>query len=433
MAIESSTTLLKQVSALFQLGTLTGLADGALLDRFRLGPAEESEAAFAALVDRHGPMVMQVCRRILGDRHDAEDAAQATFLVLARQARAIRRGDSVASWLYGTAARVAGQARRDAARRRARERRGAEAAMMIRRVESEETGGSEAWPELYEELGRLPDRFRLPVLLCHLEGLSYEQAAQRLGCPVRTVQSRLARAREKLRARLVRRGLGPDSVAGIVAAAMRLDASWTSTALSETWKQTTVTAAVRYAAGETAAALVSGSVAALIEGATRAMILQRLLRRTAAVFLIGAVACGAGMGLLARTEPPPPEAEPGTAAVADDNPYRATFQGGATVEVIGVSTVPTGPNTWWKPDGSPLAEAPVDTIESKFAANKRDAARVILVRSSGDTQGRHVPVAPDPYRLVLGRPAHEEWRTRAGAGTTTRPRSAATRLTARSG
>ena len=82
MAIESSTTLLKQISALFQLGTLTGLADGALLDRFRLGPAEEAEAAFAALVDRHGPMVMQVCRRILGDRHDAEDAAQATFLVL---------------------------------------------------------------------------------------------------------------------------------------------------------------------------------------------------------------------------------------------------------------------------------------------------------------------------------------------------------------
>ncbi len=382
MAIESSTTLLKQVSALFQLGTLTGLPDGALLDRFRLGPAEEAEAAFTALVDRHGPMVMQVCRRILGDRHDAEDAAQATFLVLARQARIIRRGDSVASWLYGTAARVAGQARRDAARRRARERRGAEAAMMNRRAESEETGGSDAWPELYEELGRLPDRFRLPVLLCHLEGLSYEQAAQRLGCPVRTVQSRLARAREKLRARLVRRGLGPDSVAGIVAATTRIEIL-PSTALSETWKQTTVTAAVRYAAGETAATLVSGSVAALIEGATKAMIVQRLLRATAAVFLIGAVASGAGMGLLARTEPPPPEAEPGTVAVAEEDPYRATFQGGATVEVIGVSTLPTGPNTWWKPDGSPLAEAPVDTIEWRLRANENQPARVILVRSSG--------------------------------------------------
>ena len=138
MAIESSSTLLKQVSALFRTGTLTGLTDGSLLDRFRHGPAEEAEAAFAALVERHGPMVLQVCRRILGDRHDAEDAAQATFLVLARQARSIRRADSVASWLYGVAARVAGRARRDAARRRVRERRGAEAAMAIRRVESDE-------------------------------------------------------------------------------------------------------------------------------------------------------------------------------------------------------------------------------------------------------------------------------------------------------
>ncbi len=82
----------------------------------------------------------------------------------------------------------------------------------------------EAWPELYEELGRLPDRFRLPVLLCHLEGLSYEQAAQRLGCPVRTVQSRLSRAREKLRARLFRRGVGPDPASASLAAAFRPDA-----------------------------------------------------------------------------------------------------------------------------------------------------------------------------------------------------------------
>src|SRR5262249_58444713 len=115
------------------------------------------------------------------------------------------------SWLYGTAARIAGRARRDAARRRGRERRGAEAAMSRRRVESESAAGTgpEAWPELYEELGRLPDRFRLPVLLCHLEGLSYDQAARQVGCPVRTVQSRLARARARLRVRLARRGLGP--------------------------------------------------------------------------------------------------------------------------------------------------------------------------------------------------------------------------------
>ena len=107
MASEASSSVTKDLHALFRTGTATGLTDGSLLDRFRSGPAEEAEAAFAVLVERHGPMVIHVCRRILGDRHDAEDAAQAVFLVLARQARSIRRTDSVASWLYGVAARVA--------------------------------------------------------------------------------------------------------------------------------------------------------------------------------------------------------------------------------------------------------------------------------------------------------------------------------------
>jgi RNA polymerase sigma factor (sigma-70 family) len=302
--------------------------------------------------------------------------------VLARQAHAIRRVDSVASWLYGAAARVAGRARRDAARRRARERRVAEAAMAIRRVESDECGGVEAWPELYEELGRLPDRFRLPVLLCHLEGLSYEQAAQRLGCPVRTVQSRLSRAREKLRDRLLRRGVGSEPASASLAAAFRPDALLT-VHLSEAWKQATVTAAVRYAAGGAAAVSVSGPVAALVEGVSRAMILQRLLGWTAAILVIGVVACGAGMGMLARSESPEPESGTIAVAVADDDPYRATSKDGATVEVVGISAVPTGPHTWWKPDGSPLAEAPVDTIESHSGKRIRQKAWVILLRSSG--------------------------------------------------
>ena len=123
LASESFSAVLKHVATLFQIGTTAGLTDGSLLDRFCSGPADEAETAFAVLVERHGPMVMHVCRRILGDRHDAEDAAQATFLVLAQQARSIRRGDSVASWLYGVAVRVAARARRDAARRQVREHR----------------------------------------------------------------------------------------------------------------------------------------------------------------------------------------------------------------------------------------------------------------------------------------------------------------------
>jgi RNA polymerase sigma factor (sigma-70 family) len=400
LAIESST--LRQVSALYAVGTLTGQSDGALLERFRLGPADQAEAAFAALVDRHAAMVMQVCRQILGDRHDAEDAAQATFLVLARRAHAIRRGDSVASWLYGTAARVAARARRDAARRRGRERRGAEAAMSRRRGEPQAEAGTwtgpEAWPELYEELGRLPDRFRIPVLLCHLEGLSHEQAAGRLGCPVRTIQSRLSRARDKLRARLIRRGVGPDPSGFSLAAAFRPDASAMAGAISEAWKHATIAAAVRHAAGESAAVLVSQSVAALTEGVTRAMIIQRAIRGTAVLLLVGAVATGAGLGMRARSAPP--RSERGPVAAADDHRYRASFKDGAAVEVVAVSTVPTGPHTWWKPDGTPLAEAPADAIESKFSEGDREKARVILVRSSGvqkDDMFRWHPTRTESY------------------------------------
>ena len=123
MASDASSSITKHIDALFRTGTAIGLSDGALLDRFRSGRADEAEAAFAVLVERHGPMVFHVCRRILGNGHDAEDAAQAVFLVLARQARSIRRTDSVASWLYGVAARVATRAQLDAARRRLRERK----------------------------------------------------------------------------------------------------------------------------------------------------------------------------------------------------------------------------------------------------------------------------------------------------------------------
>src|SRR5579883_2344481 len=153
---------------LFGAGTLAGLTDGQLLERFRCGrggagEAPEAEAAFAALVERHGPMVLNVCRAVLGDRHDAEDACQAAFLVLARRAESIRRGDSVASWLYGVARRIAARARRDLARRRERERRRLE---RTRASEPVAPTPAEPWPELYEELDRLPEPFRAAVVLC---------------------------------------------------------------------------------------------------------------------------------------------------------------------------------------------------------------------------------------------------------------------------
>jgi RNA polymerase sigma factor (sigma-70 family) len=401
LAIECTATVVKQIAVLFRTGTAAGLTDGSLLERFRDPSAEDAEAAFAVLVERHGPMVQTICRRIIGDRHDAEDASQAVFLVLARQARSIRRTESVASWLYGVATRVASRARLDAARRRLRERRAAILKTATHEADNSELDAAAIWPELYQELGRLPDRFLRPLLLCHLEGLTYQQAAERLGCPVRTVQSRLTRGRKRLRDRLARRGLAP--LAALLTAALAPQAG--AAATSQQWTHMTITAALDYAAGGTAAVVIPRAVAVLAFGASRTMNLHRLMKRAAALLLFGiAAAGGVGMSMLARSAPP--EALERALSALDDNPYRATLNDGVTIEVIGVSTVPTGPNTWWKPDGSPLASAPVDTIERKSRARGDENARVILLRASGFKHGELFRWLPTGFQSSWGgRPA----------------------------
>jgi RNA polymerase sigma factor (sigma-70 family) len=149
-------------------------------------------------------MVLSVCREVVGNAHDAQDAFQATFLVLARKAGSVRNADSLSCWLHGVAYRVARRARSDTVRRRNLEQQvGA-----IKALAFEWAGDrAESWPELHEEVARLPKRYREPIVLCYLEGLSTEAAALRIGCPVGTVFSRLSRARERLRQRLIRRGL----------------------------------------------------------------------------------------------------------------------------------------------------------------------------------------------------------------------------------
>ncbi len=186
----------RYLTTLFQGGTAAGLGDRVLLERFaerRDADDPEAEAAFAALVERHGPMVLRVGRAMLGDRHEAEDAFQATFLVLASRARSIRRGDSVGAWLHGVALRVASRARWRAARRRHHERRHAE---MTAATGAGETGNDRPPDDvdrvLHEEIGLLPEKYRRPVVLCYLEGLTHDQAADQLGWPVGTVRRRLA-------------------------------------------------------------------------------------------------------------------------------------------------------------------------------------------------------------------------------------------------
>jgi RNA polymerase sigma factor (sigma-70 family) len=177
------------------------MTDGQLLEGFL---ARRDGAAFESVVLRHGPMVLRVCRDVLADPHDAEDAFQATFLILVRNAGSIRDRDSLGRWLYEVAHRVAVRAKGQAARRHARERQGVAMAAV---GPASEADRHELRAVLHAELTRLPERFRDPLVLCYMEGLTYEQAARRLDCPVGTLKARLAKGREALRSRLARRGL----------------------------------------------------------------------------------------------------------------------------------------------------------------------------------------------------------------------------------
>jgi RNA polymerase sigma factor (sigma-70 family) len=257
-------------------------SDGQLLERFARC---REEASFAALVRRHGGLVLGVCRRVLADVHDAEDAFQATFLVLARKAGSIQKRESVASWLYGVAFRVASRAKADTARRRAREQ---EVEPLPPCDPLAELVWRELRPILDEELNRLPEKYRAPVVLCYLQGITHAEAARRLGWPRGTVAGRLARARQMLRARLTRRGLGLP--AGLLAAALAESAS---AAVPTGLGMSTVKAAVLTAAGQAAAGLVSAAAAALVEGVLHAMLMGKLKIVTAVVLTFVVLGSGA--------------------------------------------------------------------------------------------------------------------------------------------
>jgi RNA polymerase sigma factor (sigma-70 family) len=192
----------RSIQALYDSGTLSGLDDGDLLARF-LDGGDGAEAAFEALVARHAAMVLRVCRSVAGREADAEDAFQATFLVLACRAASVRRRGSLGPWLFGVARRVSARARLNAARRRVHERRAAEDASTA----YDPPGPDDDLAILMDELARLPARDRDPLILCHLQGLTYQAAAERLQCPLGTLSVRLHRARQRLRTRLERRGV----------------------------------------------------------------------------------------------------------------------------------------------------------------------------------------------------------------------------------
>ncbi len=175
------------------------MTDKQLIESFL---TRRDEASFESLVLRHGPMVLGLCRQVLRDSHEAEDAFQATFLLLARNAATIKNLDSLASWLYGVAYRVSLKAKAGA-RRRAHEGPGVEMAVS----EPLDLDRHDLQPLLHDEVNRLPEKYRAPILLCFFEGQTHEEAARQLNCPTGTVKGRMARAKEMLRSRLERRGL----------------------------------------------------------------------------------------------------------------------------------------------------------------------------------------------------------------------------------
>lgn len=269
------------LEVLWTTGTMTGLSDAQLLRRFAQARDSTGELAFRELILRHGPMVLAVCRQVLRHSHDVDDAFQATFLVLARRADSIRIGQSLGPWLCSVAYRTAQRARAVASRYRLGNEEQLQNAED--RPEDDDPFKVDLRPLLYEELGRLPDRYRAPIVLCHLEGKTHEQAARLLDWPVGTLSGRLSRGRQLLRARLQRRGV-------LVSSAI-LCSPWLSG--SQILVPTPlVGCAVKTAVQFSAAQTVSISVLSLTHGVLRNMLIRRLTM-TAAVLLIGAISGGA--------------------------------------------------------------------------------------------------------------------------------------------
>jgi RNA polymerase sigma factor (sigma-70 family) len=282
MATSQMTRLIQQLRRAALLRDGVGLTDGQLLQSFL---ARHDEAAFEILVHRHGAMVLGVCRRVLRNADDAEDAFQATFLVLVRKAATLVARDTIGNWLYSVAYHTALKARAAACRRRAKERE------MPRPTALAESLWRDVLPLLDQELHRLPNKYREPIVLCDLEGKSRKEAARQLGWPEGTVAGRLARARAMLAERLARQGVTLSATALATALAHSAEAA----AVPMPLVVSTSKAATALAAGQAAAAgVVSASVAALMEGVLQAMFLTKLKTVMAVLLTVSIVGTGVG-------------------------------------------------------------------------------------------------------------------------------------------
>lgn len=319
MAKTAASPILQLIRQVVQDGKVRELPDQDLLQRFH---SQHDEAAFHTLLRRHGPMVLDVCRGVLGDGPDTEDAFQATFLVLAQKAGSIRQRASLGSWLHGVAHRTALKARAQSAARQKHEAR----APVRQASQADELSWREVRQVLHEELEGIPERYREPLVMCYLEGATHQRAAARLGLAERTVRGRLERARELLRQRLVRRGLGP---AGVLALAAWPAAG--SAAVPAVLASSTVKVASSIAAGRAAASVVSARVAALTEGVLKAMLLSKI--KVASAVLLTIAILGSTLAFCTHQTPAQdrgPEKDQGTQPprVKSEDPRKAKAEAG---------------------------------------------------------------------------------------------------------
>jgi RNA polymerase sigma factor (sigma-70 family) len=305
--------VLEYLRALVSPAAVEQTSDAQLLERFL---AHHDEAAFAALVQRFGPLVLRVCSRVLADEHAVEDAFQATFLILVRRARSIRKRRALGSWLYGVAYRVAARARAEAGRRRAPER---ELPARAAADPLDEVSRRDLRAVLDQELSRLPAKYREPLVLCYLEGMTTEEAARELGWPQGTVFTRLARGRDRLRARLVRRGVTLAAPALAAALSEEATAAVPAALLGAALRAGPLVAAGNAAAG----GAVSARAAALTEGVLRAMFMRKLLTVAAgllAILVLGTAGTTLAYHRLAGVPPAPAREDLSTGAAPARQP-----------------------------------------------------------------------------------------------------------------
>jgi RNA polymerase sigma factor (sigma-70 family) len=351
-----------------------GLTDGDLLGAFL---DRHDQAAFAALLRRHGPMVWGVCRRLLRDPHDAEDAFQATFLVLVRRAASVMPREKVGNWLYGVAHRTAQAARGVLVRRRAREK-------LVENVPQIAVEEEQHTPALYavldQELSRLPDKHRLPVLLCDLEGRTRKEVARQLGLPEGTLSNRLTAARKLLAKRLARHGFAPSAGVLVVALAQeRASAGVPASLLGATLK------AVDNGA--------PAGVVAIAEGVMKSMFLSKL--RIAAAMLLAVVTLSSGVGLLTRSalgQSPPAEEKTGKRAAPKTDNLKNTlmaldqllWEAGAKGDPEPAQNLLADDLVCWSKDGRSDKKSNVETYRTlRVVEGKR--SDVEIIRVSADT------------------------------------------------